>query len=342
MNVQYWNYCPGIDDKKITRMKIELLVFDGCPNGARAEILVRGILGELGIEANKEFIKVVNNDDAVVKRFLGSPSIRINGHDIEIEENEHTQYSIGCRIYGRGQEISGVPHKDILISEIRKAAKKQPIDISNYDLEVTDVTNKKRLYRVILQIYRMILTEFPRLGRGPTVDELHELLKHLNLADILNALDELEQEDAIVRDYEDGRIVAAYPYSSSETPHRVTFDNGTKVWAMCAIDALGIHFMTGQDITIDSTSPQSGLPVKIRMESGKALNVEPSDVVVWFAAKKKGELHDAVTSCPGTNFYSRGEALWECKQKAGEKNGELLSLSDAIERSNRIFGNLLN
>lgn len=104
-------------------MKIEILFFDGCPNSEPTEKLVREIVGELGIEAEIEMINVIDNEDAIAKRFLGSPSIRINGKDLEVEENELTQYSMRCRVYRHGDSQSGVPSKDLLISTISAAAK---------------------------------------------------------------------------------------------------------------------------------------------------------------------------------------------------------------------------
>jgi hypothetical protein len=104
-------------------MKIEILVFDGCPNSESAENLVRETVAELGIDAEIEVIHVIDNEDAVTKRFLGSPSIRINGKDLEVEENELTQYSMRCRVYRHGESQSGVPSKDLLKSTISAAVK---------------------------------------------------------------------------------------------------------------------------------------------------------------------------------------------------------------------------
>jgi hypothetical protein len=104
-------------------MTIEILIFDGCPNSESAEKLVRETLSELGIDAKIEIINVIDNDDAIAKRFLGSPSIRIDGKDLEIGENFHTQYSMRCRLYRSGQEISGVPNKDVLTDCLRNPAK---------------------------------------------------------------------------------------------------------------------------------------------------------------------------------------------------------------------------
>ncbi len=192
------------------------------------------------------------------------------------------------------------------------------------------------------QVHREIIREFPIRGRALTIDELAEILKHLSVADIRQALNDLEKEDAIFRDHKDGEIVAVYPYSPSKTKHRVTFDDGTKVWAMCAIDALGIHFMTKQDITIDSVSQQSGYAIRIRLEKGKVSQVEPSEIAVWNITKRKGERHDAITSCPGTNFIIHGETPGQCEQSNDMNNGELISLSDAIKKSIRFFGNLMD
>ena len=102
-------------------MKIELLMFDGCPNHEHAEKLVRESVNELGIDADIAIINVKDNDDAVAKRFLGSPSVRINGTDIEIKEDELTEYSMRCRIYRNDEGQSGVPSRDILLDKLREA-----------------------------------------------------------------------------------------------------------------------------------------------------------------------------------------------------------------------------
>jgi hypothetical protein len=52
-------------------MKIEILIFDGCPNSEPTEKLVRETVNDLGIDANIEIVNVIDNDDAVEKRFLG-------------------------------------------------------------------------------------------------------------------------------------------------------------------------------------------------------------------------------------------------------------------------------
>jgi hypothetical protein len=104
-------------------MKIEILIFDGCPNSEAAGNLVRETVEELGIDADIEVVDVVDNDDAVAKRFLGSPSIRIDGKDLEVEEDEFTQYSMRCRVYRHGESQSGIPSKDLLRKKILIAAK---------------------------------------------------------------------------------------------------------------------------------------------------------------------------------------------------------------------------
>ena len=104
-------------------MKIELLVFDGCPNSEPTEKLIRETVSELGADGRIEVVKVVDNDDAVAKRFLGSPSVRVNGKDLEVEEDGTTQYSMRCRIYRTDEGQTGVPSKELLTKAIQAAQK---------------------------------------------------------------------------------------------------------------------------------------------------------------------------------------------------------------------------
>lgn len=102
-------------------MKIEVLIFEGCPNSNATEDLVRSTVAELGIRANIEVIKVLDNADAISKRFLGSPSIRIRDRDLEIDENDQTQYSMRCRVYRVSNRYLGVPPKELVVKKLLEA-----------------------------------------------------------------------------------------------------------------------------------------------------------------------------------------------------------------------------
>lgn len=66
-----------------------------------------------------------------------------------------------------------------------------------------------------------------------------------------SALDVFAREDLLNRD-RDGEIAVAYPFSGRPTAHVVRFPSGREVYAMCAIDALGIAAMLEEPITVNS------------------------------------------------------------------------------------------
>ncbi|MFQ6008036.1 MAG: DUF2703 domain-containing protein [Candidatus Zixiibacteriota bacterium] len=100
-------------------MKIELLYFDGCPNHEQALENLQECLQQLLLDQQVERIKVENNEDAVKHRFLGSPSIRINGKDLEIEEDDTTEYSMQCRRYQTKSGIQGYPPKELILTALK-------------------------------------------------------------------------------------------------------------------------------------------------------------------------------------------------------------------------------
>ena len=64
-------------------MKIEILLSPGCANGAKAQVLVADVLRELAPEVGVETTTVVTPADAERLRFPGSPTVRVNGRDID-------------------------------------------------------------------------------------------------------------------------------------------------------------------------------------------------------------------------------------------------------------------
>ena len=90
-------------------MTIELLFWDGCPSHPKALADLREAMSELGLDpATVHVLEVRGEADAERERFVGSPTIRIDGRDIEPVEGE--PYSLSCRVYHRRDgRISATP-----------------------------------------------------------------------------------------------------------------------------------------------------------------------------------------------------------------------------------------
>ena len=102
-------------------MKIEVLYFDGCPNHKPAVERVRQLLREEGTSA--EVLEVNVSDTSIAQKvgFLGSPSVRVNGLDVEAEAREAREYGMMCRTYPVNGRREGLPSPEILRQAIREA-----------------------------------------------------------------------------------------------------------------------------------------------------------------------------------------------------------------------------
>ena len=94
---------------------IEVLYFEGCPHFEATLSLADEVLSQLGVSAEVRKIEVRSPEDAERVRFLGSPSVRVDGKDIEPGAENRTEYALACRIYGD----SGLPPKELLIAAIQ-------------------------------------------------------------------------------------------------------------------------------------------------------------------------------------------------------------------------------
>ena len=104
-------------------MKVELLYFDGCPSHEQAEEILKGVLAETGSGAEIEKINVVDDEMAVKERFFGSPSVRIDGVDVDPVARESTAYSRNCRIYQTDEGIKGWPTRKMVKDALEEAGK---------------------------------------------------------------------------------------------------------------------------------------------------------------------------------------------------------------------------
>ena len=79
-------------------MKIELLYWDGCPSHPEALELLQTVLGERGLDITVELREVETDEEARALRFPGSPTIRIDGRDVDASGADGRP-ALTCRIY---------------------------------------------------------------------------------------------------------------------------------------------------------------------------------------------------------------------------------------------------
>jgi hypothetical protein len=110
-------------ERKGAELKIEVLYFKQCPNHQPAIAQVRQALSFEGIDIPVEEVEVTDAARAQELGFLGSPSIRVDGLDVEPEARGLQTFGFGCRTYSDAEgHRSGLPS----ISIIRRALTETP------------------------------------------------------------------------------------------------------------------------------------------------------------------------------------------------------------------------
>ena len=90
-------------------MKVELLYFDGCPSYAELLPALRELLASKGIQQEVELRRVETPEEAERERFLGSPTVRIDGEDVDPTAKEREEFGMECRLYRTEQGLVRTP-----------------------------------------------------------------------------------------------------------------------------------------------------------------------------------------------------------------------------------------
>jgi hypothetical protein len=74
---------------------VEILHTSGCGNWQGARDAVRRVAEELGLAVKLTDTLVDTQETAVALRFVGSPSVRVRGHDVQPEAERRIDYGLG-------------------------------------------------------------------------------------------------------------------------------------------------------------------------------------------------------------------------------------------------------
>ena len=102
-------------------MTIEILYFAGCPHHEPTVQLIREVLEREGETAIVDQRAITDAAMALRARFLGSPTVRIDGLDVEVEARRAVSFGLSCRTYLNAGTRSGVPPKEWIEAAVKEA-----------------------------------------------------------------------------------------------------------------------------------------------------------------------------------------------------------------------------
>jgi hypothetical protein len=101
-------------------MKVEVLWWEGCPSLPETLADLERVLREEGVDAEVELVEVQSDEEARRERFPGSPTIRLDGEDID-PPDQAEPFSLTCRVYRlRDGRISPSPDPEDVREAVRR------------------------------------------------------------------------------------------------------------------------------------------------------------------------------------------------------------------------------
>jgi hypothetical protein len=190
------------------------------------------------------------------------------------------------------------------------------------------------------ELHRFVLETFATAGRSPALEEIRARFQLASLAEAEAMVAALEATGAIHRNPGDTVITHAYPFSNDPTAHRVHLAGGPDVYAMCAVDALGMPFMLRRDADIASVCESCGADVTVALRDGRAAAWAPGGITVWMKELAPG-CCPATDLCPDLNFFCSTACAARWAAAHPEQRGDRLDLARAMARGRQVFEGLL-
>ncbi len=102
-------------------MNIELLWFDDCPNHHAARELLADVLVQNSVDDKIVAIEVPDQATGERVKFSGSPTIRIDGVDVDPGFEDTGDYTPRCRVYLTAEGFKGVPERGWIEQAVARA-----------------------------------------------------------------------------------------------------------------------------------------------------------------------------------------------------------------------------
>jgi len=102
-------------------MKIDCCIVEECANHHLAEDMLAGVLSEFGVRESIERIDIPDAEKGKLVTFPGSPTIRIDGADVEPDWQPCNDCTPCCRLYMTAEGLKGLPERDWIVHAINRS-----------------------------------------------------------------------------------------------------------------------------------------------------------------------------------------------------------------------------
>jgi|SRR5271170_2390910 len=334
-------------------MEVVVLSVPDCPNATLLSHRLQEVL--VGRNDVRVSHQVVQDDDKATKTGMhGSPTLLIDGIDPFASLDIATSFS--CRLYHDDDgRIHGAPSVEQLrrVFEGRYVTKSTQAVGSMYSLSVDTAPLLPAVRHIFggtensrlaphkggqRTVQHTILRHFAATGQPPSAATLDQCAIEAGTS-ISAALATLEKNDFVRLDG-DGRLVVAYPFSAAPTPHKVQLGwNGITVFAMCAVDALGMGYMLSMDTIVLSITPDTGETVTVSFHDGHSEWTPPTAVVVAGVAGEEGPA--SKVCCLQTNIFTDMVHAQAWTKEHRDITSTILLPQQAEHLAQRAFSSLL-
>lgn len=97
-------------------MQVRIVYFEGCPNHEPSMALLQAVANEIGVPIELSEIRIESEEDAQRERMLGSPTIQVDGLDIDPTARSRVDFAMSCRVYGGA---AGLPPREMIAAAIQ-------------------------------------------------------------------------------------------------------------------------------------------------------------------------------------------------------------------------------
>jgi len=111
---------------EVRKPRVELLWFGDCPNHSTARGMLRELIDRLAPGTAIDDIDATDPAVAERHRFPGSPTIRVDGRDVDPSFQDPGDYTPRCRLYWTADGLRGVPERAWVEEALRAAVERGP------------------------------------------------------------------------------------------------------------------------------------------------------------------------------------------------------------------------